>query len=274
MVMSSFSVASIIGVPLGLYLATSFNWHVPFFALAVLSAAILAVAAVVSPTLRGHMEHATDEHPIARTWAVMMHPDHRKAFVFMATLTCAGFCVFPYISTYMVANVGLTEHDLPWIYLCGGLCTLFSMNWVGRWSDRSGKLRVFTIMSLSATLPILALTNLPHVPLVLAITISTVLMICMSGRMVPAMAMMTGAVEARYRGGFMSLNSAVQQLSMGLAALGTGLIMGQNEKGEITHFPINGILSLACVYSCIYLARFLKAAPQGEIAIEPLLAEP
>jgi DHA1 family inner membrane transport protein len=273
MVMSSFSVASIIGVPLGLYLATSFSWHIPFFVLAALSAGILVVVAIITPSLRGHMEHGSDEHPIARTWAVMIHPDHQKAFLFMAVLTCAGFCVFPYISTYMVANVGLTEHDLPWIYLCGGLCTLFSMNWIGRWSDRSGKLRVFAIMSLSATLPIIAITNLPRVPLALAVATSTLLMICMSGRMVPAMAMMTGAVEARYRGGFMSINSAVQQLSMGVSSLGTGLILGQNEKGEMTHYPINGILSLICVCSCIYLAKFLKPAPKGEIAVEPAFAE-
>ena len=46
--------------------------------------------------------------------------------------------------------------------------------------------------------------------------------------MVPAMAMMTAAVEARYRGGFMSINSAVQQFSMGVASLISGLIIGQN----------------------------------------------
>ena len=147
------------------------------------------------------------------------------------------------------------------------------MNWIGRWADRSGKLRVFIITSLSATVPILALTNLPKVPLVVAIATSTLLMICMSGRMVPAMAMMTATVEPRYRGGFMSINSAVQQLSMGLASFGTGLILGQNERGEMTRFPICGIISLACVYSCIYLAKFLKAPAKGEIAIEPLLME-
>ena len=48
---------------------------------------------------------------------------------------------------------------------------------------------------------------------------------------------------------------------MGFASFVTGQILGQNERGELTHFPINGLLSLACVYACIYLARFLKPAP-------------
>jgi predicted MFS family arabinose efflux permease len=282
LVMSSFSVASIIGIPIGLSLADDTGhlnlfgfsgWHLPFIALAVLSALILLGVALVTPPLRGHMEHAQDEHPVARTLAVMLHPDHQKAFVFMAALTCAGFCVFPYISPYMVANVGLTEPQLRWIYLCGGLCTLFTMNWVGRWADRSGKLRVFVITSLTTTVPILALTNLPRVPLAVAIAVSTLLMICMSSRFVPAMAMITATVEARYRGGFMSINSAVQQLSMGLASFVTGQILGQNERGEVTRFPINGLLSLACVYSCIYLARFLKPAPKGEEAVDEVVLE-
>ena len=61
------------------------------------------------------------------------------AFVFMSVLTCAGFTIFPNLATYMVYNVGLTEQQLPFIYLTGGLCTVFSMNWIGRWADRAGK---------------------------------------------------------------------------------------------------------------------------------------
>ena len=48
----------------------------------------------------------------------------------------------------MVSNVGLTEKQLPFIYLAGGVCTLVSMNWIGRWADRAGKLSVFMLMSL------------------------------------------------------------------------------------------------------------------------------
>jgi predicted MFS family arabinose efflux permease len=122
--------------------------------------------------------------------------------------------------------------------------------------------------------PILLVTNLPRVPLVAAIATSTLLMICMSGRMVPAMALMTGAVEARYRGGFMSVNSAVQQFSMGITSWVGGLILGQNEKGEITHFPINGILAITFAYVCIYLGKFLKAPAGGREAVnEPVMFE-
>jgi predicted MFS family arabinose efflux permease len=272
LVMSAFSVASIFGVPLGLVLASYFNWHVPFYVIAGISVPILIAVFRFVPALRGHLDHPRDQHPVARMLAVLMEPSHQMAFLFMAVLTCAGFTIFPTLATYMVYNVGLTEKQLPFIYLAGGLCTLFSMNWVGRWADRAGKLRVFTLMSLSTAIPILALTNLPRVPLLAALAVSTLLMICMSGRFVPAMAMMTATVEARYRGGFMSVNSSVQQFSCGLAAWISGNIIGQGPGHEITRYPVAGLVSLTCVLACIWLARFLRPAP-GELSSPPVLVE-
>jgi MFS family permease len=116
-------------------------------------------------------------------------------------------------------------------------------------------------------------TNLPRVPVVVAILVTTLLFVCMSGRMVPAMAMMTAVVEARYRGGFMSINSAVQQLSMGAASLLSGRIVGENADHSLPHFPINGVVAIVCAYSCIYLARFLRAPETKEAAAEPVVME-
>jgi predicted MFS family arabinose efflux permease len=272
MVMSAFSVASIFGVPLGLVLASTFNWHVPFYFIAGISVPILIAVFRCVPPLRGHLEQARDRNPASHMLAVLMEPSHQTAFLFMMVLACAGFVIFPTLATYMVYNVGLTEKQLPFIYLTGGLCTFFSMNWVGRWADRAGKLRVFTLMSMAASVPIILLTNLPHVPLAVALATSTLLMICMSGRFVPAMAMMTATVESRYRGGFMSVNSSVQQFSCGLAAWVSGSIIGQAPNQEITHYPVVGLVSLGCVLICIWLARFLRPAP-GEVTTAPVFVE-
>lgn len=258
LVMSSFSVASICGVPLGLLLATRLDWHIPFLALAGLSFLVLLASAWILPPLRGHLRHMTKQHPVVRLLAVLGHSDHQMAFLFMAGLSFTGFSIFPNIANYMVWNVGLTEKQLPLIYLAGGVATVFSLNWIGRWADRAGKQRVFTVMSLAATVPILVLTNLPRVSLLTAVSISTLLMVCMSGRMVPAMAMMTASIEPQYRGGFMSVNSSVQQFSCGVAAYVSGQVLTQNAKGELAHFPLLGGVSIICALVCIYLARFLK----------------
>jgi len=128
LVMSSFSVASICGVPIGLVLASTLSWHLPFFVLAILSFVVLAASVRVLPPLRGHLHHGAGQHPVARMLAVLAHTDHQMAFLFMALLSVTGFIIFPNIANFMVMNVGLTEKQLPLIYLAGGLATVFSMN--------------------------------------------------------------------------------------------------------------------------------------------------
>jgi len=268
LVMSAFSLAMIGGVPCGLYLAST-NWHMPFFALAGLSAIILAVAAWLLPTMRGHLAQARESHPAARVWSVLIERNHQMAFVFMAVLTCAGALIFPFIATYMVTNTGTTQKQLPFIYLVGGICTLAGMNLIGRWSDRVGKPRVFWIMSACATVPILMFTNLHRVPFLTDIAVTTLFMVCMSGRAVPAMSMITSSVKARYRGGFMSANSAVQQFSAGLATYVSGQIMGQTARGELTHFPVIGLLSVLCTFGGISLSRYLKPAVEDPATLAP-----
>jgi MFS family permease len=99
-------------------------------------------------------------------------------------------------------------------------------------------------------------------------------MVCMSGRFVPAMAMVTASVKARYRGGFMSANSSVQQFSLGLAAYVSGLIMGQTPQGELTHFPVIGLLSVLCIFAGIALSRYLKSAVEDQpVPTAPVLVE-
>jgi predicted MFS family arabinose efflux permease len=267
LVMSGFSVANICGVPMGLVLASHFNWHVPFFVLAGISAIILTSLIRIMPSLRSHLAHLQDEPPATRMLAILSGPAHQKAFLFSGVLTFMGFVVFPYLPKYLVANVGLTEKQLPLIYVCGGCCTIFSMNLIGRWADRSGKKRVFALMSLLALIPILLLTNLPPVPLLVALAVSTLLMVCMSGRFVPAMALMTASIEGQHRGGFMSVNSSVQQLAAGFAAWVSGMILGQAPDGRITHFSVTGLVSVTCALLSIYLSRSLVSA-QEDRAVE------
>ncbi len=118
-------------------------------------------------------------------------------------------------------------------------------------------------MSIASLVPILLLSHLPPVPLAVSLAVSTLLMICMSGRMVPAMALMTASIEARHRGGFMSVNSSVQQLAAGVAAWVSGNILGQAANGRITHFSTVGYISVGCALLCIYLSRFLGSGREA-----------
>ena len=271
LVMSSFSVASVLGVPIGLWLANTFSWHAPFFLLAAASLPVLAGAYWFAPSIRPGADHAAAAG-LAHLLQIIGQRSHLRAFAFIGTMTLTGFLVIPYISPYMVLNVGLLETELPYIYLAGGLCTIFSMNIIGRLADRFGKRRLFSIMVLCAIGATLLLTHLPPVRTPMAITATTLFMICMSGRFVPAMAIMTSAVTRRYRGGFMGVTSAMQHLASGLGSFIGGLILTQTTTG-LKGYNTVGWLSTGVALLSLVLC-FTLSLPEPETASPGEILEP
>ena len=67
-----------------------------------------------------------------------------------------------------------------------------------------------------------AVTNLPRVSLPVILVVTTLMMVMASGRMISVTALITGVVEPRRRGSFMSLNSSIQQGAAGAAAFVAG----------------------------------------------------
>ena len=255
-VAAAFPIASVLGVPLGLLLAGHFEWHAPFFFLGGAAAVVLILGTRVLPRL--HVVHAP-AHPWRQMMAILSHPVHQRGFLLSAALVFAGGTIIPFLAPSMVANVGVPESRLWLIYAAGGLCTFATTPLVGRLSDRHDKLHVLGWLSLSAAFVVLTLTNLPAAPIGVAMLVTACFMVTMSGRFTPAMAMMANAVEARYRGGFMSVNSAVQQATAGLANLTAGALVTRDPAGHLAGYPRVGLLSVAFFGITFYMATRLRA---------------
>jgi len=256
-VMSAFPLASVLGVPCGLWLAGRFDWHAPFYLLAALSAAILVLALRVLPHVRSHL---TTAHPWVQMRAILTHPVHLRGFLLSAALVFAGGCVVPFMAPSMVANVGLGEDQLFEIYLCGGMATFASSFLIGRLTDRYDKLHVLAVVSVVASVAVLGVTRLVPGSIALALGSTTLFFVGMSGRFAPAMAMMANAVEARYRGGFMSVNAAIQQIASGLGNLTAGLLVTTSATGHLVGYQNAGYLSLAAFIATMLFAWRLRAA--------------
>jgi predicted MFS family arabinose efflux permease len=258
MIMSAFALSSIIGVPIGLFLAAHFSWRAPFLLLVVVSTLVLLLTWKILPPMRGHMVEGQSHRPLEQMKAVFGTANHLRAFVFMFALMFAGFSVIPFISPYMVANVGLKETDLPYLYFFGGLATVFTSRFIGKLADRHGKRQIFTLIGLISIAPLLITTNLPPVPVPVAICASVIFMVFVSGRFVPAMALVISSVEPRLRGGFMSINSAIQQLGLGAASLLAGTIIGHGAAGTLTRYWLVGFIAVGATLLAILLAWRVK----------------
>jgi predicted MFS family arabinose efflux permease len=258
MIMSAFALSSIIGVPIGLVLAVHFSWRAPFLFLVVVSTLVLILTWKIIPPMRGHIVEGESHRPLVQMKAVLGTANHLRAFVFMFALMFAGFPVIPFIAPYMVANVGLKETDLPYLYFFSGLATVFTSRYIGNLADRYGKRQMFTLIGLISIAPLLITTNLRPVPVWVAISASVIFMVFVSGRFVPAMALVISSVEPRLRGGFMSINSAIQQLGMGAASLLAGTIIGHGAGGTLTRFWLAGLIAVGATLLAIALAWRVK----------------
>ncbi|HAV22631.1 MAG: hypothetical protein A3H45_03645 [Ignavibacteria bacterium RIFCSPLOWO2_02_FULL_55_14] len=258
-VMMSFSFAQVVGVPTGLVLANAYGWHIPFYMLAGTSTLVILIAVKILPPIRGHFDHRTDESAFRSLFSLLTKPEYIKAFIFVSSMMFAGFAVIPYISPFVVSNVGLSEGDLPYIYLLGGAATMFTARYFGKVSDRIGKHRAFALIGGFSAVPLLLLTNLPKSPLWVTLVVTTLFMILVSGRSVPAMALITSSVEPGKRGSFMSVNSSVIQLSSGAASFVGGSILGTSASGQITNYGLVGVLAVATSFLSIYLSRKIRS---------------
>ncbi len=256
--MSAFALSSILGVPIGLLLAAHFSWRAPFFFLVIVSLLVLVAVWKIVPPMRGHLVAGETHRPLLQMKAVLGEGNHLRAFLFMFALMFAGFSVIPFIAPYMVANVGLKETDLPYLYFFGGLATAFSSRYIGKLSDKHGKRQMFTVIGLISIVPLLITTNLPPVPVWVAICASVIFMVFVSGRFVPAMALVISSAEPRLRGGFMSINSAIQQLGLGVASLLAGFIIGHAPDGTLTRYWMVGLIAVGATLLAIALAWRVK----------------
>ena len=264
--MLGFSMATVAGVPLGLVIGQRYGWHTPFLLLAGFCVPLFLIAARVLPRLDGHLQRGRIEAPWDRLREIFIAPNHLRAFALTVVLMFGGFSVIPFLSPYLVANVGVRESELPWTYIAGGIVTLVGMPLIGRLADRYGKLRTFRWVIPANACLLLGMTCLPVVPLPVVLLMVAATMVSNAGRMVPAMAMITSSVEPRLRGGFMGANSAIQHLAAGVGTSIGGLILTHPKGGGIEHFPAVGLFAFTATLTTLWLAGRLRS---GSPAVQP-----
>jgi len=261
-VMAAFSVSTVAGVPLSLFLAhhiTFLGWRAPFFFIALISVLILYLGYRNIPKIAGHLDHVHEGSRMSQILKILLAHQHIKAFIFMAFIMITGFSVIPYIALYLTSNVGINDSYISLIYLCGGVATLMSSRFIGHMADRYGKVKVFRFLAVVSLVPLLVTTNLPVTPLWIVLINSTAFFILVSGRMIPAMAMVSQVVENKIRGTFMSLIGSVQMFASGIATVLAGMVVTIGPDGKMEHYNIVGYGAVFCGLITIWLVGYIHS---------------
>lgn len=239
LIMAAFSVSTVAGVPLALFAANQFGWHAPFLVLGIGSLAILAIAWPAMPSVRGHLD-APAGVSMLRAFANVLATGHYwLTYAFTLTMIFTGFTVIPFITVYLQGNLGLDPAKVPAIYLAGGVATLMSSPLIGRLADRFGKECVYRYLAVLALVPLIGITHLASDNLFLILMATTAFFVLVSGRMIPAMALVGSVPAAHQRGAFMALNNMVQSGGMALASFVGGWLAGSVDT-ELAHYAWNG----------------------------------
>lgn len=263
-VMASFSLATVAGVPASLWLASQVGWHGPFVAIALFCAPVWLVAWRAVPSLHGHLAHAATGSSFGQLRRVLADFNHWRAFGLSALMVLGSFSIIPYITIYTTTNLGLSQEQVPLVYLAGGVATLFTARLWGHLADRHGKVLLFRAISLAAVVPMMVLTHMPAVPLGVLIVVTTSFFIFVSGRMVPGMALLTAAPPPAMRGAFMSVNGALQSGAMGLAAWLGGALISRSPDGLVQGYGRTGWLALFSTLIMVWWVGRLQLHKTGQ----------
>lgn len=276
-VMTSFSLASILGVPFSLFLANEFTWHAPFLFLGGISLALCVVIWLHVPNLKAHMSQATrKDSPFQILQRIIQNENQRRALIFMAAVMFGHFAIIPFLSPSLVANAGFKESQLPLMYMAGGICTIFTSPIIGRLADRYGKHKVFLWGALVTLLPYWVITHLTVQPLWFVLSICAFFFVSSGGRMIPGTALVSGTVKPAHRGSFMSIVSCVQQLASAASSYIAGLIVTTGATGRLENYNVVGYIAIVFTFVAIYLSRKIHSVegPQSPPDRETHLAEP
>jgi DHA1 family inner membrane transport protein len=258
-VMTAFSAASVIGVPAGIFLAATFNWKVPFFAVAILSVLAILMIFLKVPTMEGHLHgDYKRQSPLEVLSAIFTNTNQLRALAFSVILMLGHFTIIPFIAPFMQLNIGFSDYEITYIYLVGGLLTIFLLPFFGRLADLYGHIRIFTIASIFAVFSIFAITNLPPVSIILAICVTTSYFVVASGRNVPATTLITSVVKPENRGSFMSVRTSANELALFLSSFLAGLIIYERPDGSLANYEYVGYIAIVMSILAILFARRLK----------------
>lgn len=276
MLMSAFSAASVIGVPFGLYLATHFNWYFPFFLIGGLGLFLIFPIIRLLPRLDAHLADGKPAVNPVRTFREVFNTgNNRIALLQTFLITCSHFIIIPFITPYMIRNVGFEQGDIIYIYMVGGIATVFSSPFIGKMIDRYNARLIYFILVFSAIIPVLMLTNLPPVSMIPALIVTTLFFILGGARFIPSSTAVSGAIPPKIRGSFMSFNSSAQQLGTATASLMAGHIVFADGNGPIQHYGITGII--ACILSLstlLVITRLrLYKSPENKEIIDLKISE-
>lgn len=260
-VMSSFSFASIIGIPIGLMLSQYGGWDAPFYVVGILIFITALLVLKLLPPMIQHLAHNKIQN--SKNFLTLFY--RREALVtYFMTITgmLAAFLIIPNIAAFMQFNLAYPRESYGTLYFFGGLIGLLAMRLTGKYVD------MFDIKTVGyvATLLIIFITYAWFIAtpvLIPSMILFAAYMAAMSMRNVVAVSTSSMVPNNHERAAFTSLNQSISHFAAGVGSLLGAHYLTVEENGNLVGMTELGIvaiiLSMAMPFCLIYLYNFIQS---------------
>jgi predicted MFS family arabinose efflux permease len=272
-IQTAFAASSVLGIPLALLFSTRWGWNTAFFVIVAVGTLVGGMIQIYLRPVDEHLKHHPDRSPLHHLVQTVSNRLYLQGFATTGLLTVGGFMLMPFMSVFMVHNIGLPVEKLPLIYMITGAFSIVSGPLIGRASDAFGKFKVFAFGCAVTIVMVVIYTHLGVSPLWLLTVVIVLLQIGIFSRMISSSALMSALPEPSDRGSYMSISSSLQQVSGGVAAVVAGLIVVQSPAGNLLHFDTLGYVLVATTLVTLMLMYLIDRRIRGARSDSPAAAE-
>jgi predicted MFS family arabinose efflux permease len=239
-IQTAFAASSVLGIPLALLLSTRWGWNASFFLVVAVSTLVGGLIWAYLRPVNEHLKLHPDRSPLHHLIETVSNRLYLQGFATTGLLSVGGFMMMPFMSIYMVHNLGLPIEKLPLVYMITGAFSILAGPLIGRASDAYGKLKVFGFGCAVTIVMAVIYTHLRPIPIWVLVAVIVLMQIGIFSRMISSSALISALPRAADRGSYMSISSSLQQMSGGIAAVLAGLVVVQTPRGDLLHFDTLG----------------------------------
>jgi predicted MFS family arabinose efflux permease len=251
-----FGLSQILGIPISLYIAARSNWQTPFYMIVCLSIMMLLFIIFGLKPVRAHLDKQTDHSAFHHLLATIKNRNYRIGFMATAFMSLGGYFMMPWGSAFAVNNVGISQKELPFLFMVVGVSTFMIMPMIGLLADKINKFQLFMWASITMIFAVMVYVHLGQTSLFILIIVNVFMMGGIMARMVPSQALTSSVPELHDRGAFMSINASLQQIAGGIAAIIGGKIVWQKSpSAPLMNFDLLGYVVVGVIVMNIYLTR-------------------
>jgi predicted MFS family arabinose efflux permease len=264
-IMSGAAFGQIFGIPVGVLLAGSHGFRIPFYMFAVTMALtfFLIYVKVPQPDVK-RTDGSLSFGRAARTYWAMLRRRDVAAASFAFFLMFLGVSLFVvYLPTWLVQERGATPAGIASLFLIGGIANVLTGPQAGKLSDRIGRKGLVLLSCLGLTFTMGSVTWIVR-DFWMAYPFFFVTMVLVAARISPFSALLTALVNDERRGSLMSLTVALGQVGFAFGAAIAGLLY--SELGYVS----NSLIGAASVLAMGLVVWFFVPEPE----LDPAASEP